>query len=161
MDTTRVRAFENVYANAIVKRYKNVEVGSQITKPGIIAIYAKKKEPTKKKKEELIKHFRFLWSDGFIDYNTFHEIHKSIKCPGNLGCIIGTVEVAYVKKNISELQFHGSKGMHLAPDEYYKEGHTHFWVLKNPVKFDNPIPFKWNSGGPWGKVDKSILEGVE
>lgn len=153
----RIRAFDYHWARAIVNGYKTVEVGSQITQPGIIAIYAKKKEPTKKKKEELIKHFSRLCDSGFIDFNTFHEIHKSIKYPENLGCIIGTVEVAYVRKNISEVQFHGSKGMHLAPDEYYKEGHTHFWVLKNRVKFEKPVPFKWNSGGPWGKVDKSIL----
>ena len=101
MDTMRARAFENVYANAIVKGYKNVEVESQITKPGMIAIYAKKKEPTKKKKEELIKHFSRLCDSGFIDFNTFHEIHKSIKYPENMGCIIGTVEVAYIRKNIS------------------------------------------------------------
>lgn len=157
-ELTRMRAFDYHWAKAIVDGYKHIEVGSQITKPGIMAIYAKKKEIPKHKKKEIIKHFSRLCDSGLIDFNTFHELHKSVMYPEYLGYVLGTVEVAYVRKNISELQFHGSMGMHLAPKEYYKEGHTHFWVLKNHVKFDKPIKIeKWNSGGPWAKIDKNML----
>lgn len=155
----RMRAFDYHWAEAILKGYKNIEVGSQVTKPGTIAIYAKKKEITKHKKKEIVKHFSLLCDSGFINYNTFHELHKSVMYPEHLGYILGTVEIAYVRKQVSKLQFHGSQGMHLAPDEYYKEGHTHFWVLKNPVKFDKPIKIeKYSSGGPWAKINKSLLD---
>lgn len=153
----RVRAFEYPYAWAILEEIKHIEVASQITQPGTIAIYAKKREMPRKQKEELIKHFNKLNINGFIEYETFTRLRESVLYPENLGCVLGTVEIAYVRKNISELQFRGSEGMHIAPKEYYKEGHTQFWVMRNPVKFDKPIEIKWNSCGPWGKVDKSIL----
>ena len=155
---TRMRAFDYHWAKAILNGHKNVEVGSQITKPGTIAIYAKKKEIPKHKKKELVKHFSLLEYAGLINYNTFHELSKSVMYPEHLGYVLGTVEIAYVRKQVSALQFHGSAGMHLAPDEYYKAGHTHLWVLKNPVKFDNPVKIeKYNSGGPWSKIENNKL----
>lgn len=72
--------------------------------------------------------------------------------------IIGTVEIVATSQCNGDIEYALYRNEHLAPDEYYREGKTHFWHLRRPVEFETPIPIKWPSTGSWAKIE---LPGVE
>ena len=49
--------------------------------------------------------------------------------------IIGTVEIVATSQCNGDIEYALYRNEHLAPDEYYREGKTHFWHLRRPIKF--------------------------
>ncbi len=77
------------------------------------------------------------------------------------GAIIGTVEISLAgiaTRGDIELDQH----VHLNPYNWFTPNiKTYFWHMRNPIKFEKPIPFKaksitWNYGGD--EIDKLIYE---
>lgn len=60
------------------------------------------------------------------------------------GKIVGTVELHSSTHHpiISTSVFNMHRDLHLAPERYFNENGVHFWHLRNPIKFTQPIPYK-------------------
>lgn len=157
MTENRVLAVRQPWASLIVEGLKTIEVRSRkanITER--VAIYASQKiapiEDCKtvesviwdrSRKREAIPPKYF---NHFI-YDTFPR-----------GQIIGAVEIRSCEK-LGIADFSNEEAgriFSLAPRII--RGESYFWHLSDPVKFDNPIPIKWPSGGSWARIPKSMLK---
>lgn len=88
-----------------------------------------------------------------------HKREKIALIKSGTGMIYGTVEIADSIMLTSE-QYHTSFKCHRIPDTKIKPlpyKKIYAWVLKNPVKFQNPIPYNHPQGAViWVNLDIAV-----
>jgi predicted transcriptional regulator len=141
----RVLAVGQPYANSIIDGLKTIEVRSRTTNiKERVAIYASTNLPSQKEFIEIRQYLALRFLDN-PKYDPTEELP--------IGMIIGTVEIVASSWCNDDLEYDLYKNEHLASSKYYKERKTHFWHLRRPVKFSNPIPYKPPKGAVvWSKT---------
>ena len=148
----RVLAVKQPFASLIVEGLKTIEVRSRTTQiRGRIAIYASKTPLSLDDCEhvnsivwELLRKKITLLSKYYAPYNYKHF---------PTGQILGTVELESCEKlGIADFSREES-GRYLSFAPGIQRGKSYFWHLKNPVKFENSIPYKPPKGAVvWSKT---------
>ncbi|MFH1174561.1 MAG: ASCH domain-containing protein [archaeon] len=63
------------------------------------------------------------------------------------GCLVGKITIIGVKKYVSEEEYTRDKDKHRAVSpNYYAEGRTYGFLLKDPVLLDKPVLYKGELG---------------
>ena len=150
----RVLAVRQPRASLIVEGLKSIEVRSRPTNiRGRVAIYATNHWYSYNEVKTLFDHFDKLADDKLITNYMSNYASSMVPSSGPRGKIIGTVEIVDSVKPISTLEYEIYYNNHLAPFSQYKDGSTHFWMLKRPVKLSDPIPYKPPKGAVvWSKT---------
>lgn len=149
----RVLAVRQPWASLIVEGLKTIEVRSRPTNVRErVAIYSSNGNYTEEEKGDCICNFAYLAENKVISHEVSSFASRAV-FHEPMGYIIGTVEIVDSVRPISTLEYEIYYNNHLAPFSQYKDGSTHFWMLKRPVKFSKPIPYKPPKGAVvWSKT---------
>lgn len=137
----RVLSIRQPWASLIIEGLKTIEVRRRPTNiRERVAIYASKKY----EESECYNSQGYLWND---------LIHPDFLQTGK---ILGTVVIdsSTTHPVISKQVFDQNNKFHMAPDNYFNCNGVHFWYLKFPIKFSEPINYKPPRGAViWSKTE--------
>ena len=135
-NTIRVLAVRQPWASYIVEGFKQIELRSVNTNiRERVAIYASRTT---------------IDSDFVQTVNIWKQRGEIFP----IGKILGTVEITGSELNKGKHDFEDLKDKHISPERYFDARYTHFWYLRNPVKFDITIPYKPPKGAVvWSKTE--------
>lgn len=131
----KVLGIRQPYASMVAHGYKTLEIRTKRVKtPQRVAIYASGSKYDNDALGELIQR-----ASKYVDLSGRYPKFQR-------HAILGTAEIAECFEITSPQQFAELEGEHFAAPEYYKEGKTWGWRIRDFVPYSKPLPFKFSSG---------------